>query len=46
MFPFTAPYLTQKESSEVIVKSSEIKFYLPLSGIRDKHHTWEVKLTS
>jgi len=45
MFPFTAPYLTQKDSDEVMLEISEIKLNLPLSGISDKHHTWQVKLT-
>jgi len=46
MFPFTAPYLIQKESDEVTLDISEMKLNFPLPGISDKHHILEVKLTN
>jgi hypothetical protein len=46
MFPFTASYLTQKESSDVTLDISDIKLNFSLPDISDKHHTWEVKLTN
>ena len=44
MFPFIVPYLTQRESDEVILEISEIELNLPLPGISDKHHMWELKV--